>query len=202
MKYRINAKLFNATVSAQATNDVRYYLNGFFLSAEHNELVATNGHIMCIAPIDPCADEPNWHDCEVPRNGSIGAGWIFSGITKPLPMSAQEVIIDTEVPRLEVIGLKYKGPRYVALELIDASYPDYKTVKAERDIAVKVQAERGFNTEYLYRAFRWAGIKNGESVARFIFPESASDSAEVRPSGKGCAEILQLHITLMPCRIG
>ncbi len=199
MKYRINAKLFNATVSAQATNDVRYYLNGFFLSAEHNELVATNGHIMCIAPIDKV--ESDEADETSTKHGKSGRGWIFGGITKPLLQSAQEVIIDTEVPRLEVSGLKYNGPRYVALELIDATYPAYKTVKAERDIAVKVQAERAFNPEYLYRAFRWAGIKNGGSVARFIFPESASDSVEIRPSGKFCAEINQLHITLMACRI-
>lgn len=200
MKYRINAKLFNATVSAQATNDVRYYLNGFFLSAERSELVATNGHIMCIAPIDKMEGDET--DETSTKHGASGEGWIFSGITEPLPQSAQEVVIDTEVPRLEVIGLKYKGPRYVVLEPIDARYPAYKTVKAERDVKAKVQAERAFNTEYLYRAFRWAGIKNGESVARFIFPESANDSAEVHPSGRACAEINQLHITLMPCRVG
>lgn len=201
MKYRINAKLFNAAISAQSQGDVHYYLNGFFLCAEHGELVSTNGHIMCVAPIEPEDGQKDWEECEVPAGKNSGAGWVFGGITKPLPRSVQEIVIDTEIPRLELYGLKYNGPKYVALEQIDASYPNYRSVKAENDIRDKVQAERGFNTEYLYRAFRWAGIKNGETMARFIFPKSASDSIEIRPAGSGCAEINQLHITLMPCRV-
>lgn len=201
MKYEINAKLFNATLAAQATNDTRYYLSGFFLCAEHNELVATNGDIMCIAPIKPTEDQPDWTECNVPAGKQSSAGWIFGGITKPLPKSAESLIIDTEIPHIEVLGVKYRGPKYIALELIDGSYPAYRSVKAENEVANDVDAERGFNTEYLYRCFRWAGIENGETRARFVFPKSKNDSVEIHPTGAGCTEINQLHITLMPVRV-
>lgn len=200
MKYAINAKLFNAVIAAQANNqELRYYLSGFFLCAEHGEIVATNGHIMCVAPIEPVAGQLDWQECNVPAGKTSGAGWIFSGITKPLLRSADSVVIDTDECMLYVYGVRHKGPERIALKQIDASFVNYRSVKADRFADEEVIAERGFNTEYLYRCFKWAGLKPHDCVARMIFPKSQGDSAEIHINGD--AALSSLHITLMPVRL-
>lgn len=204
MKFRINAQLFNATVAAQGKDGFRYYLKGFFLNAERNELVAADGHIMCIAPIEPELGQKDWQECDVPKNGVKTHGWIFGGIQKPLPKAVKEVVIDTEKERIECYGgPKYKGPQFVALHSIDGTYPDYQSVKAKRDPIVKdgVDVVRRFNTEDLYRCFRWAGVPQHGCEAMFIFPKKNTDPVEIHPVGKHCAAIQSLHITLMPCRV-
>ena len=48
---------YRAACACRASKDVRYYLDSIFISSEHKELVATNGHILYTSPIDDLPDD-------------------------------------------------------------------------------------------------------------------------------------------------
>lgn len=200
MRYRIKAMLFNAVMGAQGKDDIRYYLNGFFVSADQSELVATDGHLMAIAPLEMVEDASP--DETIPHGKFSGDGWIFRRITKPMLKSADYVVIDTKAQRLEIYGekytgKKYTGPKYIALELIDGSYPEYRGVKASNNSTAEVSASIGVEPWLIWRCFQWAGVRSLAMPVEFRIPADKMKAIELRPTGL----LADLHITVMPCKI-
>lgn len=192
MKFTINAKVFNGVLGARAVSDIRYYLNGFYLNPETLEIVGTNGHIMVIGDIEDCQKTTD----------ETETGFIFDGCPKPLPRNVTHVTIDTkqaDAMKLELHGDRYKGPRFVELVLIDGKYPAYDQVKADNDESATVPAVQGFNTEYLYRVFKWGGFKQENCRAKFVFGDHNKPCA-IYPRTDNEA-FNSLHITLMGCRV-
>ena len=132
-KVRFNAKYISALSEFMGKNDVRYYLNGAFVTPHHDKgviLAATDGHTMVII-----------HDSEGESNGdhifSISKGMIaaskkrMSGVGKP---EAIELIGDVGYVRQFMSDLAY-DPNIVSMDMhvehcqpIDGKYPDIKRV--------------------------------------------------------------------------
>lgn len=199
MRYKIDAKLFNAVNACAGTNDVRYYLNTFFIDAEKNQIVGTNGHIMAIAPItlepgqaepelvaSQQADEPH----QVPRNGQTH-GWLFSAFPKPVAKSADVVYIDTHTCRAILHGDKLRGVDSFDLTPVEGAFPDYAIVEAKNGEGEPIPAI-GFNPEYLARIGRWAHLDFPR--CQLVF-KSEIDAIQVR-----FRDLPDLRVTLMPCR--
>lgn len=200
--YKLSAPLFNAVLSAQAVDDVRDYLNGFFVCANRYELVATNGHMICKALFEAMGDAgPIVTDAvkgpyEQARFECVG--WIFRGVSKPLRKTVQEVIIHpTAEPekRLELIGDRYTGPRFMKLETIDGTYPDYLRVMKHPDRSASVSVPFAYNAEYLYRPLKWAHM-GPELCEAKITPNEGGGPALVEFRRLACLEMY-----LMPIKV-
>lgn len=190
MLYEIDARLFNAVTACAAVQDVRYYLNAFFVDATNHKLVGTNGHVMAVAPLellDGGGDAPTHHGLSAEFKG-----WLYSAMRKPLGKSVETVRINTNARELILSGDKYRGPDTIELEPIDGVFPDYRRVKADNGEGNPIPAIC-FNPEYLARIVRWAHLDTPQCVLTF---EDQKSAIEV-----WFHDVSDLHVTLMPCRI-
>lgn len=193
-----NVSEMRLAIATMATNDVRYYLNGFFLKLSDTiqdqdtagislELVATNGHIISKSRI-----VVDW----VMQDGIAPTeDLIIQMIPCAIPQSVDRLLIDTDVG---MITCYKKGTMDVAkvipCSVLDATYPDYNRVLFDRNQSSYEAVETiGMNVDYLEKcrkaspgrdktfAFTFNGSMNGIGVRVEGLPDS--------------------DITLMPVRV-
>lgn len=120
-------EFIGATLCA-AKNDIRYYLNGIFISKD-GDVVGTNGHMMFAGK---CVSE---HDTDV-----------IVQIKGKHPAKFTRVIIDVNA---KVANFKDKDQETlcaIPLEIIDGRYPDWKRVMNYKEGKV---SEIGLNLDYM-----------------------------------------------------
>ena len=185
--YTIPTPLFNAVLSARADkNDPRTYLQGFFIDTETDRIVATNGWMMCVAPIEYLGGS------EKPKSV------IYGGIPKPVVKSDKvDIYLDEDRAKLLGTSRRYKGTFNLELKRLEGIYPYYARVMANNEGRkdLKPLGSIAFNPELLYRPAKWARVDL--PVAELWFGRDKSSSIEVRFKN---AELRNLHMTLMPCR--
>lgn len=115
----VNAALVRAAMAVQAVKDVRYYLNGFLLSAA-GKIVATDGHSLFVA--------------DYSQDGECVPSDVIVRIYGAIPVTAKTVTF--QLPDAE------HGPRGVCttdnnkafvFELVDGVYPKYERVIPSMD---------------------------------------------------------------------
>lgn len=187
MQYTIDPQILNAVNACSAINDIRYYLCSFFIDAEKDKIVGTNGHILAVAPIASNIPAEDAVD-EWPSNGKTH-GWLFQAMTKPLKKTALQTTIDTTEKKLVV---SYpKSSEEIALLRIDGVYPDYERAQVNNGEGEPVPHIE-LDADYLSTISKWAHLKNGQCKLIFKDAESAFEVYYT--------DLPDLHVTLMPCR--
>lgn len=187
LQYKISAPVFNAVLSAQGVDDARTYLNGFFLCANRLEIVATNGHMICKAPVEASYEDgsrvvANKEKGPYEQPSGRHVGWIMQGVTKPLRKSVEVVYIDPLAKpenRLILTGARYTGPQFMRLDIVRKDYPDYQRVCKDPDPRAEVTAQFSYNAEYLYRPLKWAHFGTESCPTRVTVPQHPDDAAKV-----------------------
>ena len=172
MKLIIQAQYFNAVNACSGVDDVRYYLNTFYLDISEKRIVGTNGHILAYAPI------------EIDEGSGNANSVLFQAFRKPLMKSEDHMLLDTEDKTLS-------GVNQYDLEVVDGKFPDYEKVLAGNDN--QPCNTFAFNAEYLARIARWSHQQNGQ--CQLVFGETNLHAARVI-----FPKLPDLHVTLMPCR--
>ncbi len=132
---RLNAAALKGVARAAANGDVRYYLNGVFIDAEHKAAIATDGHRMhALQDIDIITSSPiQWqlfkgqHRHQTPgRDGCI------------IPIAAVKLILACNDPDNDVIEFTYEATNHfvvmtcggttVAGKTIDGQFPDWPRI--------------------------------------------------------------------------
>ena len=132
----LTGKQYRAAISCKPNKDVRYYLNGLYLSMEHKEIVATNGHVMYISKVD-----------EVPED------WKSVILDLPkIPANIEKVTIsklDSKYLIETVARNGQAGPQFITDE-IEGCYPDYKMVEnSDKQTNGATNTVFGFDSDYL-----------------------------------------------------
>ena len=143
-----DARLFRAAQTAAATNDVRYFLNGAYISPE-GDVVGTNGHRLFlakgIAKIEAPLPRPYEEGIICRLDGPRSLNLVPA--TKTVTSGTFELDLDTRQGTYTASN----GKRFLA-EVIDGTFPDYKSVlPAERPPKSKrpALAYLGVNPQYL-----------------------------------------------------
>ena len=136
MKIIVRNDHFRALLNTAATEDVRYYLNGFLFDFVEQRLIATDGFALISVPILEVIGKPTQKELE--QQGTEygkGKGWLlFARPTKPPPKTSTKnpdmdtVEIDTEAMTIEYRRSSVNLRADAVLRYIDGPYPDYKAV--------------------------------------------------------------------------
>lgn len=131
-----------------STQEIRYNLNSIFLSAKHGEIVATDGYIMYVCPVEIAGSDDLIIDApKIPA----GVETVFIGR------------LDEKTVRIETVMRNGKsGPGYVA-KVIDAKYPDHKKVIPVIKKGASVP-DIGFGTGYLAKLAQIFGKDAGVKI--------------------------------------
>ncbi len=186
MLYTINPQSFNAVMACSAVDDVRYYLNSFFVDVTNNRLVAANGHVLAMAPFEKEGNNEPEPDIHGPLKG-----FLFQRLRKPISNKGDRVYIDCGKRTLGYqSGHDWKE---VDLAPVDGRFVDYTRVTYSGD--TQAIAEIAFNTEYVAKPARWAGFDYCAAVFEFNGQLNAIGVQYQKP------ELTDVRITLMPVRI-
>lgn len=192
MKFVLNASEFNAVMSCadiSADTHAGYGLNTFFVDTEFLRLVASNGAVMGETDLMKYGHLDNTR-LSAPVGGA--QGFVFRALTKPILRSAETVVIDPKNQRLELLGNRYKGPKFIALEEVGGEFPKYRVASARGLPEGSGLPAVAFNPEYLYRPVKWAYLSS--SCIRLTPGKTARDAMRFEIKG------LDTVFTLMPCR--
>lgn len=119
---------YRSAFACKASKDVRYYLDGIFISAEHGQAVATNGRMLYYSDIEA---------------GDLIKDVIFEAVKIPASVSfvtISEYSDDNNV-LLTLYGKSNQLVSQHICKIIDGRYPDYKAI-----IPNGADALTGFNT--------------------------------------------------------
>lgn len=174
MKVIINdMKAFKLILICCAKNDVRYYLNGFFIDIEKNRLASTDGHRLayseCIASVS-----------DIDKNTTIAI------TDRKIPKKAKSLVVSDDIITYysEPEGM---GDRLgiVPISTVDCKYPDYgKTIKDFDEKPDMPLADVALNFKYLKDmdsvidsrcALKMAFKGEGEPIRITVKTDSESD---------------------------
>ncbi len=190
MLYTINPQSFNAVMACSAANDVRYYLNSFFVDVTNNRLVATNGHVLAMAPLEKVE---GGNDAEPDMHGPL-KGFLFARLPKAISNTGDTVYIDCGKRELRYnCGKGGRQWKEIALAPVDGRFPDYDRVIYSGD--TQAVAEIAFNAEYVAKPARWAGLDYCITTFEFNGQLNAIGVQYQKP------ELTNVRLTLMPARI-
>ncbi len=186
MIYTINPQSFNAVMACSAVDDVRYYLNSFFVDVTNNRLVATNGHVLATAPLEK-AESGN--DAEPETHGLL-KGFLFARLPKAISNKGDGVYIDCGKRTLRYWSARQWKQMDIAP--VDGRFVDYTrvTYKGEHTEIEQI----AFNAEYVAKPARWAGFDYCNAVFEF---NGQLNGIGVRYQECKLADV---RITLMPAR--
>ncbi len=190
MIYTINPQSFNAIMACSAVEDVRYYLNSFFVDVTHSRLVATNGHVLAMVPLEKVE---GGNDAEPDTHGPL-KGFLFARLPKAISNTGDTVYIDCG--NRELCYNCGKGGRQwkeVDLTPVDGRFVDYAVVIYGGEHTEIEQI--AFNAEYVAKPARWAGFDYCAAVFDF---HGQLNAMGVRYQERKLADV---RITLMPARI-
>ena len=123
---------YRAAILCKATNDVRYYLDGLYISSDNNEVVATNGHIMYTADIEA---------------GDTCRNLIFQ--PAKIPANVHEVKVqEYDDTNVLVVAYSSKGTEQHICKIVDGKYPDYKMITSSTNTDQSCN-KIGYDSKYL-----------------------------------------------------
>lgn len=190
MRFSITPQNFNAVMACTAIDDVRYYLNTFFIDTTNNRMVATNGYVLAYAPVEKLEDgnidvEPGNH------SGNL-QGFLFNRLKRPISNKGEQHAVIDCVNRFILFQDGNGKDKETPLEVCDARYVDYLNViyKNEHEATGTI----AFNAEYIAKPARWAGFDY--TLAEFQFNGHLSAMGVTYPK-----DLPDVQITLMPGRI-
>ena len=130
---------YRAALACSAKNDVRYYLNGVLLSAEHSEIVGTDGHTLFVGKLATC---------------DLSEDLILE--TPKVPLNVTEVEIKVypgEAPvRYRMTTRTERGDvKEALLRVIDGRFPDYKAILGSKKQPAEPYTDFCFNADLLAR---------------------------------------------------
>lgn len=186
MKFSITPQNFNAVMACSAINDVRFYLNTFFIDTTNNRMVATNGHVLAYAAVEKIEDgQP---DAAPDKHSADLQGFLFERLPRPISNKGDLVVIDCA----NLVALFRAGTgrdKESQLEFCDAKYPDYTSVlyNNQHNAVERI----AFNAEYIAKPARWAGFDYCLAKFEFNDPRKTIGVAYLK-------DLPDVHITLMP----
>jgi DNA polymerase III beta subunit, central domain len=141
---RLNADVLKGVARAAAADDVRYYLNGVFIDAEHNSLVATDGHRMhALRDIEMIIAQPIQKQLFAGQGRHQNPG--RDGCI--IPIAAINLILACSNPDNKVIDFSYSadtrfvvmscGSTTVGSKTIDGQFPDWQRIVPVAALAVQ-----------------------------------------------------------------
>jgi len=216
MLLTISAPLFSAVASCtlRPGDDARFYLEGIFVDASDPsapQLVATNGHMLGRAPCVRVDTKDNVADVETPTHYSTSKtpGWLIRPFAtprdwKPLPAAAEDVllILEPDGCTLRLDGRGQAFPQVRPRTYIDASFPDFKRVLADRDAKpAKPATEIACNPEYLNRPMVWARLPNKDTPRCHAQIKLGSEGLAPWTVTYDARALKDFELSLMPCRI-
>lgn len=189
MLYTINPQSFNAVMACAAVDDSRYYLNGFFIDATNGRMVATNGHVLAMAPLEKVK---GGNDVEPETHGLL-QGFLFARLNRSISNTGDTVYIDCGKRELRYnCGQGGRQWKEIDLAPIDGRFPDHERVIYRGD--TQAIAEIAFNAEYIAKPARWAGFDYCAAVFQFNGQLNAIGVQYQAP------ELVDVRLTLMPAR--
>jgi len=150
---------YRAAFACKANGDVRYYLNGLFLSAEHGEIVATDGSMLFV-----CSIEFDEHKAGVPFDLIFEPAKIPAGI-----LDVTISVVDQNSVMVSTVDKRGgPGPQSVC-PVIDGTYPDYRAIFDKKHEDTEFH-KIGWSAQYL------AVLKTifGSKPLRFEIPNATS----------------------------
>lgn len=114
--------LLETTYYAMAQQDVRYYLNGLYLSIEKGSVktVATDAHRLALAYIEFSGIDNRHYEILIPRKGVLE-------LMRLLTDTGDSITLSLNSNHLRVVGRKIT----FSTKLIDSRFPDYRRVIPE-----------------------------------------------------------------------
>lgn len=175
---------YRSAFACKATKDVRYYLDGIFVSGEHSQAVATNGHMLYYTDIEA---------------GDLIKDVIFEAVKIPNTVSFVTISEysdgDSDVGANVLLTLYGKSNQMVSkyiCKVIDGRYPDYVAI-----IPDPTETEVCFN-RFSFDALYLAKLQIifGKSPVTFYMKANTRcasiESSEHENMG---------HVILMPCKV-
>ena len=174
----LTGKQYRAALIVAPTTDVRYYLNGFLLSAKNREIVATDGHMLFCSKV---ADLRLKNDL----------------IIEPVKIAASVEtvnILENDKTSVIVQTISKRGDigQFIC-RTIDGKFPDYKAVYPDdKKVKPVTYSEFSFGSELLARLQKIFG----KSPLKFEMndPNRAAVIHDAKDSDFG-------SILLMPCKV-
>lgn len=143
-KFTVDAQAIIAAQACQATNDVRYFLNGVFFG-ENGDIAGTNGHVLAVT------------ETGMPL---FGQDTIIKVIGR-IPAKSGDAEID-----VEALTITTSKGRIFKFEIIEGKYPNYRAVipaKVRRKVSSSVEV----NPNYIALAGKVFGGQKGWPWVRF-----------------------------------
>ena len=176
MKLLVNASKFKSAAVCKASKDIRFYLNGVFLS-HTGDAVGTDGHTLVIAR-DAFATPPEFMGVIV----SLGA---------KVPAKCEQIEFDTQSGVARFIGAFDASLGLSDFEVIEGRYPDYLRVipkKIEKIDAIGLNADLVGRASKVFHGLQYPGVK-----LEFYGADQA-----VKITHAGAPDVTMI---VMPCRV-
>ncbi len=179
MKVIIEPEIFKAICSVAPKDDVRYYLNGFYIDHERLQIVATSGSILVAYPI--------------PLDNLDADKSVILTIPARMPKkSCSQVVIESLGDRFTVTYLSPTGQDTQLVDPVDGTYPDYARMLVDKNRTATPISAVSFNPLLITPVCKALGAAH---VHTYHFA-SATESIDVTFKA-----FPDMRITLMPCRL-
>ena len=186
--FTLPVQILKAASITEASNDVRYYLNGIFV--KHDRICSTDGHTLFINWVK---DWPEGFDVSGLTDGVIIRihGSIPRGAAKAEfnPTSGKAGIVNYSFNRKASIHLG-------AFEIIDGIFPDVDRVLKTKEQEPVPVTQIGFNPTYLGRLQQLSKVMVSSPLAMKFFGPDKAAFAEIQHPTWGLSEYC-----VMPMRL-